>query len=187
LGRILTLTTITKTQGIIPCVYTPSELELWLCDDTNAAIDGGDFISSTNVSMNFNVGSLWGIYIAVVVVAYLMFYCCMGPVKRSFRTVGHGCAFFMATFLGAIAVFVGAAWLNANTMTQMEKTWLSVLYLVAFLLPIVVTFYVVCKGEYLSLTGEEHLIAKFQEKSIRCDRKTKECTEVEISEEEYDD
>lgn len=126
--------------------------------------------------MDFTVGSLWVIYIGVVVVVFIIFGLCLSWAKEKYNSVGYGTAFFIASLLGAIAVFIGAAWLDPNQLTSTDKTWLSVLFLVAFLMPVFVIFYIVWAGEYASFTGEEDCMPKcFTKQTIHCDRDTGMC------------
>lgn len=83
--------------------------------------------------MSYSVGSLWIIYIAVVLVSFIGYW----------LILRKGIAFFFAISFGAIAVFMGGAWLDPNQLNTTDKTWLSVLFLVAFLLPIFFIVYVV--------------------------------------------
>lgn len=105
--------------------------------------------------MSYSVGALWVIYIVVVVVSFIIFWLILGQVQSHYRSISYGTAFFVATILGSIAVFIGSAWLDPNQLNTTDKTWLSVLFLIAFLLPIFVILYVVWAGEYASLTGED--------------------------------
>lgn len=86
--------------------------------------------------MTINVGTIWGIYLVAVVVSFI--------ILIFFLNVGY--AFLFATLLGAIAAFIAAAWLDPNALTSNEKTWLGVLFIVAFLLPIFVLLCVAWAG-----------------------------------------
>ncbi|CAH6419698.1 Hypothetical protein HVR_LOCUS774 [uncultured virus] len=105
--------------------------------------------------MTYSVGTLWAIYVVVVIISFLIFWLLLGATQRYYRSVSYGTAFFLATILGAVAVFVGAAWLDPNQLSSTDKTWLSVLFLIAFLLPVFVILYIVWAGEYASVTGED--------------------------------
>lgn len=104
--------------------------------------------------MNYNVGTLWGIYIVVVVITFILFLLFIGKARHYYNSIGYGIVFFLASILGAIAVFIGAAWLDPNQLSSNEKTWLSVLFVIAFLLPIFGIVYIVWIGEYASFTGD---------------------------------
>jgi hypothetical protein len=104
--------------------------------------------------MSYSVGVIWGIYIIVVVITFIVLLLLLDVARNYYRSVSYGTAFFMATVFGAIAVFIGTAWLDPNQLNDMDKTWLSVLFIVAFLLPIFVIFYVIWSGEYASIIGD---------------------------------
>lgn len=125
--------------------------------------------------MSYSVGTLWGIYVIVVVIAFIIFWLLLDSARYYYRSVSYGTAFFLATLLGAIAVFIGAAWLDPNQLSDSDKTWLSVLFIVAFLLPIFVIFYIVWAGEYAAITGEESCMPKWCKKS--CEKPCKKSCE----------
>ena len=102
--------------------------------------------------MSYGVGTLWGIYIIVVIATFIILWIVFE--YNSCRYSG-GSSFFLSTLAGAIAVFVGAAWLDAGQLTDSDKTALSVLFIVSFLLPILVIFYIVWSGQYASLVCQE--------------------------------
>lgn len=95
--------------------------------------------------MSYNVGTLWIIYVVVVVLTFLILW---GLFSQSMRNIGVTMAFCVATLLGAIAVFIGAFWLDPNTMSSGDKTWLAVLLVVAFILPIFVILIIIWTGRY---------------------------------------
>ena len=140
--------------------------------------------------MSSTVGTLWGIYIIVVVISFLIFWLFLGTAQSYYNSVGYGIAFFLSTILGAFAVFIGAAWLDPNQLSSSEKTSLSVLFVIAFLLPNFVVLYIVWAGEYASFTTEDsglpsctkkdpcpknNLCETHTEKLIHCDRDTGLC------------
>lgn len=144
-------------------------------------------------NMQLTVGGLWGIYIVVVVVSFIILWLLLGAAQRYYRSVSYGAAFFIATILGAIGVFIGAAWLDPNQLSSTDKTWLSVLFLIAFLLPVFVILYIVWAGEYASFTGEVDCMPSwcrkdswhknpcvkkdecYTKQTIECDRDTGQC------------
>ena len=93
--------------------------------------------------MSYNVGTLWGIYIIAVIAIFIIFWFLIGTIQKYRTNIGYGTAFFISTLFGAIAVFIGTAWLDPNQLTDSDKTWLSVLFAVAFLLPVFVVIYIV--------------------------------------------
>lgn len=90
--------------------------------------------------MTYSVGTLWGIYIVVLVVAWIILWLLVAASAPS-TSMNYGTAFFLATIFGAVAAFIGAAWLDPNQLTDNDKTWLTVLFLVAFLLPVLIILY----------------------------------------------
>lgn len=116
------------------------------------------FVLHIKGTMSLTVGTLWGIYILVVVISFIIFWLFLGTAQRYYNSVGYGTAFFFSTILGAFAVFIGAAWLDPNQLSSSEKTSLSVLFVIAFLLPIFVVLYIVWAGEYASFTGEDNCL-----------------------------
>ena len=145
--------------------------------------------------MSYNVGALWIIYIIIVAIMFLLFWLLLGSIQKYYASMSYGFALLIATLIGAIAVFVGAAWLDPNQLNTNEKTWLSVLFVIAFLVPIFIILYIVWAGEYASITGEddclpswckslcnpcdEDLCIKDEktriEKTIHCDTQTGQC------------
>lgn len=109
--------------------------------------------------MSLTVGTLWGIYIFVIVIAFIIFWLFLGTAQRYYNSVGYGTAFFFSTILGSFAVFICAAWLDPNQLISSEKTSLSVLFLIAFLLPVFVVLYIVWAEEYSSFTGENSCLS----------------------------
>jgi len=141
--------------------------------------------------MNMTVGILWGIYIVVVVLSYIILWLLLSAAQTYYRSISYGTTFLFATLLGAIAVFIGAAGLDPNQLSSTDKTWLSVLFLIAFLLPVFVIMYIVWAGEYASITGEENCMPAwckepkckqdkckddcYTKETIHCDRDTGLC------------
>jgi len=98
--------------------------------------------------MSNNVGILWAIYIIVIVIAFIIFWLLLRNYQYYCNSVGYGFAFFIASILGAIAVFISVAWVNPNQLTSTEKIWLSVLFIIAFLLPIFTIIYIIWVSAY---------------------------------------
>ena len=99
--------------------------------------------------MSYSVGTLWVIYIIVVIATFILLWCILRSTQYYYDRYGN--AFFLATLFGAIAVFIGTSWLDPNLLNNSDKIWLSVLFIFAFLLPIIVIFYVVWSGEYAAI------------------------------------
>lgn len=97
--------------------------------------------------MEYNVGVLWGIYVGVTAFFLLVglglayYFSCRG------RAATYGLAVLIAFILGAIAAFIGAAWLDPNTMTEEDNVSLTILLVVAIVLPILAIIYVIWAGE----------------------------------------
>jgi len=106
------------------------------------------------MTYNYNVTTLWIIYIIVVIAIFLLFWAFISNIKEKYSTFGYGSILFIATICGAIAVLIGTAWLNPVQMSSNDTTSLSILYIVSFSLPMLVVFYIVWMGEYASFTGE---------------------------------
>ena len=141
--------------------------------------------------MTFSVGILWGIYILVVVISFAIFWLLLEFVQHHYRSVSYGTAFFIASLFGALSVFIGAAWLDANQLTDTDKAWLSVLFILAFLLPIFIIIYIIWVGEYSSFTEEGNCLPgwckkdpckkdpckkkSYSKKKVHCDNDTGIC------------
>ncbi len=104
--------------------------------------------------MSINVGTLWCIYVITLLLFFAIFaYILITYARTRYQTVGYGTAFFLGSILGAIAVFIGAAWLDPNNLTYDDKNWLSVLFVVAFMIPVFAILYTICVGEYKCFTN----------------------------------
>lgn len=104
------------------------------------------FDSSGKDSMNWAVSALWGLYIIVVVGTFVILWLLLGMAQRYYTSLGYDSAFLVASVLGAIAVFIGTAWLDPNQFSSTDKPWLTVLFIMAFVLPIVVILYILWAG-----------------------------------------
>ncbi len=98
--------------------------------------------------MEYNVGTLWGIYIGVLLGSFLLMILLLVPVRKYYSTLSYGTAFFIASILGAIAAFVGASWLDPNTQTADENGWLTALLVIAVVIPVLSIIYIFWMGEY---------------------------------------
>lgn len=134
--------------------------------------------------MSYNVGVLWGVYLVVLVVSFIIFYLLLGSMQEYCPSINIASAFFLATLLGAIAVFVGAVWLNTGQLNTGEQMSLSILFIVAFLLPIFTILYIVYAGNYMlpedclvkdKCCKDESTTIPHNEKFIQCDRDTGIC------------
>ena len=96
--------------------------------------------------MSYNVGILWGVYLVVLIISFIIIYFVMSSAQKYDQSIDIASAFFLATLLGAIAVFIGAIWLNTAQLSDSEQIALSVLFIVAFLLPIFTILYIVYVG-----------------------------------------
>lgn len=85
-----------------------------------------------------SAGILWIIYIAVVILSFLL----VGYLgaARSFGGKWWVNA-FLALLLGAIVVYVLTPFVTLNT--QSDRTWLGVLLLVAYILPLVAALFMI--------------------------------------------
>lgn len=122
--------------------------------------------------MNLTVGTAWGIYIVVVVAVLIIGWLIAGCVRSSYPSAGWGTIFFVASLIGALVVFVSSFWINTSNLTSSESVWLTILFLVAFLLPILIVIYMVWAGEYMSFTGEDRYYMK---EVLDCDQATGVC------------
>ena len=87
--------------------------------------------------MNCSPETLWGIYVIVIIISLIVFW----NIKY-YNETHHGMAFFLAFLIGAITVFIGTAWLNPHQLSGIDKTWLGILFLIAFSIPIVMLLYI---------------------------------------------
>ena len=130
--------------------------------------------------MSYNVGILWGVYLAVLIISFIIIYFVMSSAQKYDQSVDIASAFFLATLLAAIAVFIGAIWLNTSQLSDAEQIALSVLFVVAFLLPIFTILYIVYVGgkECLPECTDPCTVPctkSYNKKFIHCDRETGLC------------
>lgn len=88
--------------------------------------------------MAITVNGLWMIYIIVAIASFIILWILFALVSRCRTCTGlnWGTAFLWGTLIGALTVFILGFWINQDTLSDGEWTSLSVLYLVAFILPI---------------------------------------------------
>jgi small-conductance mechanosensitive channel len=129
--------------------------------------------------MSFNVGTLWAIYIIVVIISFIIFWLFLKSAQYYYPSINYGSVFFLASLLGAIAVFIGAAWLDPNQLNSTEKTWLTILFLIAFLFPIFIILYILWTGEYSSFTGNENYLSSCSQDSCKCQKNPCECKRID--------
>lgn len=90
-----------------------------------------------------NISTSWLIYILVTVVAYLILRFAaknlMGPVKL-----------MIAFLVGALAVFLSAPSLDIEG--GMQRMWMGILFVFAYVAPIVMGLYIIWKGGYFNET-----------------------------------
>ena len=124
--------------------------------------------------MKYNVGTLWIIYIIVLVLGFILCW----AVLYFTHNMNFAMAFFLATLLGLIAVIIGSFWLDVNNLNSTDKTWLTVLYVVAFVLPIIA---LVCMLVFMNKGAQssQNMFAKKDvvniSKDIKCDTETQLC------------
>ena len=109
--------------------------------------------------MNYNVGILWGIYILVVLIFILIFLLIL---ERYYYNPSYTTAFLIASIFGAVAVFIGIPWLDGAQMSNAEKAWLSVLLVVAFILPVFIIIYMVWVNSYKPICCEKSMKQKIK-------------------------
>lgn len=89
--------------------------------------------------MDYTVGTVWAIYAIVLVVTFIIvliiMYACGG--------VSYSVALLIAAIVAAIAAFVSVAWLDQNLLTDSDKTWLGVLFIIAVALPILIILFMI--------------------------------------------
>lgn len=99
--------------------------------------------------MKITVGNLWWLYVVVVVVAFIVFWAISkAVVSNDDGFVPYASIFFVATLIGAIVVFVWASYLKIDSMSSADKTSLSILLVIAFLLPVFSLFALGWRGEH---------------------------------------
>jgi hypothetical protein len=109
--------------------------------------------------MTYSVGTLWIIYASVLVGTWILL--------AIFLTNRYAISFFLATIFAAVAAFIGAAWLNPNQLTDNDKSWLTVLFMVAILLPVFALLYLCCWNGNVSSCRVK--------RTIQCDEETGIC------------
>jgi len=109
------------------------------------------------------LGALVVLYVLVVLVLGFIF--CLPCFE-----LGWSCelSFFVASLIGAALVFILSANVDWNALTDEEKAWYSLLWLVAYLLPLVLAIFIIVR------THLHHGEIKSKSEVI-CDRATGEC------------
>ena len=101
-----------------------------------------------------NVGTAWWVYILVVIIAFIIFW-------LLFRGLSGGwCnkyvwlnALFFALLIGAIAVFfIGQ---SIILKTSSDRTWFSVLLIVAYLLPLILLLVCLFQGGWWEMMAKD--------------------------------
>lgn len=89
--------------------------------------------------MEFTVGTVWAIYIATLIIAFLL----IVAVMYAYGNYAYGYAFLLASIVAAIAAFIGLAGLDTNNLSSTDMTWLNVLFFIAMLLPLFIIIWLV--------------------------------------------
>lgn len=92
--------------------------------------------------MGLTVAGLWTIYIIVTVASFIVLWILFALASRcnSCSGLNWGTAFFWGALIGGLTVFILGFFINPDELTQGDFTSLSVLYLIAFLLPVFTAF-----------------------------------------------
>jgi hypothetical protein len=90
-----------------------------------------------------NISTSWLIYILVTVVAYLI-------LKYVATNLMGSVKLMIALLVGALAVFLSAPSLDIES--GMERIWMGVLFVVAYVAPIIMGLYIIWKGGYFNET-----------------------------------
>lgn len=127
--------------------------------------------------MAIAVGTLWIIYAAVLLGTWLLSWWLLNTAASYYDTLAYGTAFLFATLIAAIAAFIAGAWLDPNQLTDSDKSWLTVLFMIACLLPILVVIYMLwigysCVEPCINECRSECSRVKQQ---IHCNRETGQC------------
>jgi hypothetical protein len=85
-----------------------------------------------------NIGALYGIYLIVVIVFFIIFYITLEAVNALSISI----SILYASFIGIIVVFLGFIWLSSEQLTTNESMQLSILLIIAFLLPTFLIIYI---------------------------------------------
>ena len=92
-----------------------------------------------------NAVSLWIIYIITLLVTFFLLYFILSP--SCVDSCGNfNSLVFITSLIGAIIIFMCLLWLDPITMDVSEKLLISILILVAFLLPVIIIIYLVWQG-----------------------------------------
>ena len=78
-----------------------------------------------------NIGALYGIYFAILIIAFVIFYLVLDIVNALSIAV----ALLYSSFLGIVVVFLGFIWLSTQNLNTDQSMALSILLIIAFLLP----------------------------------------------------
>lgn len=116
------------------------------------------------------VGWVWAVYVVVVLILFLLLS------WSQMSKVGRGIAALIALVVGALVVFV-ASMSVPKDLTKAEQNWLSLLMIIAYILPIFAIIYVAWSGEYRAISGD----ACATEKTVICDEATNKCSIVQES------
>lgn len=90
--------------------------------------------------MELTISSIWIIYVIIVLVIFILAWLFIRQYHSELSVLGIA---FMASYVGAVAVIVASSWINDSNLTSGDRTSLSVLYTIAFLLPAIIIFYII--------------------------------------------
>jgi hypothetical protein len=90
-----------------------------------------------------NISTSWLIYILVTAIAYLI-------LRFVAKNLMGSVKLMIALLIGALAVFLSAPSLDIET--GMERMWMGVLFVFAYVAPILMGLYIIWKGGYFNET-----------------------------------
>jgi len=130
--------------------------------------------------MDVTVSSLWLLYIIVVIVVLIIAWVIYALMKKNRGSVGLGTFLFIATLIGAIVTYFASMSLNYDLLSQTDRTWLMVLYIVMFILPVIFLIFMFWRGEHKGAASvccsgdvnQENVVTKDK---IKCDTETGKC------------
>ena len=139
--------------------------------------------------MDVTVPSLWLLYIIVVVIVLVIAWIIYALMKKNKGSVGLGTFLFIATLIAAIITYIASMSLNYSLLSQSDRTWLMILYIVMFILPVIFLIFMFWRGEHKSSMScgqqENQMCGAVTKDKIKCDEDTGICR-IEKREIHYD-
>lgn len=97
--------------------------------------------------MDLTLEQLWGVWLLTLVVALLIIGLILWAIRSKYATLSWGVALFIAGLLAAIAVFIGANYVNTTDFTQGQQVSFYILLALAIIVPLIGLFMIFWRKE----------------------------------------